>query len=102
MDLGLADAATVVVGGSRGMGLATASCLADEGARVAVAGRSQAALDGAVEELTARRSPATLAVAADIRQGASVGRVFAELGQPACRTKSGPLSRFWRHGATRT
>ena len=33
MDLGLANAATVVVGGSRGMGLAAARCLTDEGAR---------------------------------------------------------------------
>ncbi|HEX5253426.1 MAG TPA: SDR family oxidoreductase [Mycobacterium sp.] len=34
MDLGLANATAVVVGGSRGMGLATARCFADEGARV--------------------------------------------------------------------
>ena len=40
MDLGLANATAVVVGGSRGMGLATARCLAEEGARVAVVGRS--------------------------------------------------------------
>ncbi|MCV7200047.1 SDR family NAD(P)-dependent oxidoreductase [Mycobacterium angelicum] len=81
MDLGLADAATVVVGGSRGMGLATARCLADEGARVAVVGRSQPALDSAVEELTTRGSPDALGLAADIRQGSSVDRVFAELGR---------------------
>lgn len=40
MDLGLADATAVVVGGSSGMGLATARCLAEEGAHVAVIGRS--------------------------------------------------------------
>ncbi len=34
MDLGLQDATAVVVGGGRGMGLATARCLADDGARV--------------------------------------------------------------------
>jgi 5,10-methylene-tetrahydrofolate dehydrogenase/methenyl tetrahydrofolate cyclohydrolase len=41
VDLGLANAAAVVVGGSRGMGLATARCLADDDARVAVAARSR-------------------------------------------------------------
>ena len=41
MDLGLANAAAEVVGGSRGMGLATARCLADDDARVAVVGRSR-------------------------------------------------------------
>jgi glycine/D-amino acid oxidase-like deaminating enzyme len=64
MDLGLANAAAVVFGGSRGMGLATARCLAQDGARVAVIGRTQDALDGTVgpgaagsfEDLT---SPAT-------------------------------------------
>ncbi|MGB3287160.1 MAG: short-chain dehydrogenase, partial [Mycolicibacter algericus] len=30
MDLGLRDARAVVVGGGRGMGLATARCLADD------------------------------------------------------------------------
>ncbi|EUA49945.1 hypothetical protein I552_0873 [Mycobacterium xenopi 3993] len=32
MDLGLKDAAAAVVGGARGMGLATARCLAADGA----------------------------------------------------------------------
>ena len=40
MDLGLANATAVVVGGGRGMGLAAARCLADDGARVAVVGRT--------------------------------------------------------------
>lgn len=48
MDLGLANAATVVVGDSRGMGLAAARCLADEGGRVALVGRSREAFDAAV------------------------------------------------------
>lgn len=52
MDLGLTDATAVVVGGSRGMGLAAARCLADDGCRVAVVGRTQTALDDAVEELS--------------------------------------------------
>jgi NAD(P)-dependent dehydrogenase (short-subunit alcohol dehydrogenase family) len=45
MDLSLTNAAEVVVGGGRGMGLATARCLADDGARVAVIARSRSNLD---------------------------------------------------------
>ena len=81
MDLGLANAAAVVVGGSRGMGLATARCLAEEGARVAVVGRTQASLDSAVTDLTGRGSPDALGLAADIGDAGEVGKVFAELGQ---------------------
>ena len=51
MDLGFTDATAVVVGGGRGMGLAAARCLADDGARVAVVGRSQSVLGQAAEEL---------------------------------------------------
>ena len=57
MDLGLKDAAAVVVGGGRGMGLASARCLAEDGARVAVVGRTQAVLDEAVETLARCGSP---------------------------------------------
>jgi 3-oxoacyl-[acyl-carrier protein] reductase len=42
VDLGLANATAVVVGGSRGMGLAAARCLAEDGARVALVGRTRA------------------------------------------------------------
>lgn len=40
MDLGVGDKRFLVVGGTAGMGLAAARCLADEGSRVAVAGRT--------------------------------------------------------------
>ncbi len=43
MDLGFTNA-TAVVGGGRGMGLAAARCLAEDGARVAIVGRSPAFL----------------------------------------------------------
>src|ERR1700756_1985632 len=81
MDLGLADATAVVVGGSRGMGLATARCLADDGARVAVVGRGRDALDSAVTDLTERGSPDALGLVADIGDAAAVDKVFAELGE---------------------
>jgi 3-oxoacyl-[acyl-carrier protein] reductase len=81
MDLGLANATAVVVGGSRGMGLATARCLAEEGARVAVVGRTQAALDSAVTDLTDRGSPDAVGLLADIGDTREVDKVFAEVGQ---------------------
>jgi 3-oxoacyl-[acyl-carrier protein] reductase len=40
VDLGLKDATAVVVGGGRGMGFAAARSLADDGARVALVGRT--------------------------------------------------------------
>ncbi|ORW71112.1 SDR family NAD(P)-dependent oxidoreductase [Mycobacterium saskatchewanense] len=81
MDLGLANAAAAVIGGSRGMGLATARCLAEEGARVAVIGRTRAALDSAVTELTGRGSREALGLSADIGDARAVDGVFAELAE---------------------
>ena len=51
MDLGLADARVLVVGGSRGMGRAAAETFAREGARVAVLARASEALDDTVATL---------------------------------------------------
>ena len=79
MDLGLANATAAVVGGSSGMGLATARCLAEEGARVAVVGRSKAKLDSAVTDLTGRGSADVVGLVADIRDAAQVDKTFAEL-----------------------
>jgi len=81
MDLGLADARAVVVGGGRGMGLATARCLADDGARVAVVARSAGDLDRAVDDLTRRGSPDAIGLAADAVDEQRVAGVFAQLGE---------------------
>ena len=54
MDLGLRDRVCVVTGASRGIGLATARMLADEGARVLLVGRDGDALESAVAELAPR------------------------------------------------
>ena len=51
MDLGLAGSTAVVTGGSKGMGLAIATTLAEEGAKVAVMARGAAALDDAAAKL---------------------------------------------------
>ena len=46
MDLGLADAAVVVAGGTSGMGRAAADCFAADGARVAVLARTPTGVGG--------------------------------------------------------
>ncbi len=51
MDLGLSDRVYLVTGGGRGLGRATAQVLVDEGARVVVSGRSEAALEQALIDL---------------------------------------------------
>lgn len=70
-----------MVGGGRGMGLATARCLADDGARVAVIARSRSDLDRAVADLARRGSPDALGLVADIGDDRQVADVFAELGE---------------------
>jgi NAD(P)-dependent dehydrogenase (short-subunit alcohol dehydrogenase family) len=80
MDLGFEDATAVVVGGGRGMGLATARCLADDGARVAIVGRTRSVLDQAVEELTGRGSPDVVGLVGDVTDAQRVDEVFTELG----------------------
>jgi short-subunit dehydrogenase len=56
VDLGLKDATAVVAGGGGGMGLAAARCLADDGARVAIVGRTKDILENAAKDLTGRRA----------------------------------------------
>lgn len=80
MDLGLRNASAVVVGGGRGMGLATARCLADDGARVAVIARSAADLDRATADLTRRGSPDAIGLVADAGDERRLQEAFAELG----------------------
>jgi 3-oxoacyl-[acyl-carrier protein] reductase len=81
MDLGLKDAGTVVVGGGRGMGLAAARCRADDGARVALVGRTQTVLDTAAKTLIDRGSPDAFGSVADTTDTEQVQRVFDDLGR---------------------
>ncbi|MDY6999360.1 MAG: SDR family oxidoreductase [Actinomycetota bacterium] len=80
MDLGLRDATAVVVGGGRGMGLAAARCFADDGARVALVGRTKDVVDAAAAQLRERGSPDALGVVADTADDDQVRRAFAGLG----------------------
>src|SRR5215510_12902448 len=61
----------VITGGSSGIGLATAKLFQQAGARVAIAGRNQKSLDGAVKELGD-----VLAVRSDVSRLSDLDRLF--------------------------
>lgn len=63
MNLGLEGARCILVGGSKGIGLATARLLLAEGARVAICGRDQAVVTQALAEL----GDAAIGGAVDVR-----------------------------------
>ena len=79
MDLGLAGAAVLVVGGSRGIGRACALRFAEEGASVAIAARDPAVLDEAAAEIHARPAVRPLAVRCDCAKPAEVDALMAEV-----------------------
>jgi 3-oxoacyl-[acyl-carrier protein] reductase len=81
MDLGLADARVLVVGGSRGMGRAAAETFAREGARVAVLARASDALDDTVATLCSAGSPESTALVADLQSLAEVNAAIDRLGE---------------------
>lgn len=74
MDLGVAGRAYLVVGGTSGMGLATARVLAAEGARVAVAGRGRDRADAAAAAL----GRSALAVTGDVTRPGDADRMVGE------------------------
>jgi NAD(P)-dependent dehydrogenase (short-subunit alcohol dehydrogenase family) len=67
----------VVTGGNSGIGLATAKRLQEEGARVAIAGRSKKTLDEAVRII----GNGVLAVQADVAKLSDVDRLYAEVSE---------------------
>jgi NAD(P)-dependent dehydrogenase (short-subunit alcohol dehydrogenase family) len=62
----------LVTGGNSGIGLATAKRLKDEGARVAITGRSQKTLDAAVKEL----GNDVLAIQSDVSKAADIEKAL--------------------------
>ena len=81
MDLGLRGKRALVFGGSRGMGRASAQCLADEGVRVTIAARNPATLAQAAAEISAASGGTVTPVVADITWAA--GRAAALAACPA-------------------
>jgi 3-oxoacyl-[acyl-carrier protein] reductase len=80
VDLGLADAHVLVVGGSRGMGRAAAETFAREGARVAVLARASQALDETVAHLNSAGGPESMALTADLTKLSEVDSAIDLLG----------------------
>jgi 3-oxoacyl-[acyl-carrier protein] reductase len=81
VDLGLAGAAAVVTGGSKGMGLAIAQTLAAEGARVAVMARGRASLDDAVESLHSAGAADAVGIGVDMADADSISAGFRSVGE---------------------
>src|SRR5215471_16981389 len=65
----------VVTGGNSGIGLATAKRLQEEGAKVAISGRSRKTLDEAVNTI----GNGVLAVQADVAKLGDVDKLYAEV-----------------------
>lgn len=77
MDLQLKDKVAIITGASKGLGLASARALVEEGCRVTICARGQEALNAAAAELTlaAGRSDAVLAIPADVATEAGCASV---------------------------
>lgn len=77
MDLQLTDKVAIVTGGSRGLGLASATALAAEGCRVAICARGEATLNAAAATLrsVAGGDDRILPIVADVSSPADVERV---------------------------
>ncbi len=81
MDLGLDGAAAVVTGGSKGMGRAAATYLAEDGARVCVIARGQKALDETVAMLETAGSPDAFGLSVDLGRADEIEAAFLRIGE---------------------
>jgi NAD(P)-dependent dehydrogenase (short-subunit alcohol dehydrogenase family) len=80
MDLGLSGKKALVTAATRGIGLAIARALADEGADVAICARAAGGLESARKDLEAR-GVKVFAKAVDVADGAALKAFVAEAGQ---------------------
>ena len=98
MDLGVKDRGYLVVGGTQGMGLATAKVLAAEGAKVAIAARNPERTKATAEAIAAETGAVVIPFACDANDGdateAMVGQAVDALGGLAgvCVTASGGVT----------
>lgn len=79
MDLQLTGKRAIVTGGNRGIGLAAARALADEGCDVALVARDKAALEAAREAVAAASGRTVIAVSADTGDDQSVRDMVASV-----------------------
>ena len=79
MDLGLTGKVAIVTGGSDGIGKAAATSLANEGAKVAIVGRTQSKLDAAIAEIKAESGGEVIGVSADVSVESSVKAMVAKV-----------------------
>ena len=81
----------VVTGGNSGIGLATAKRLQEEGARVAISGRSKKTLDEAVKTI----GNGVLAVQSDVTKLAELDKLYAEVSREVGQNRRAVRER-WR------
>jgi len=81
MDLQLTGKVALITGGSDGIGKATATELAREGAHVAICGRRQDAIDEAVAEIKQEAKGQVLGIQADVTSLADIERFVATAAQ---------------------
>jgi 3-oxoacyl-[acyl-carrier protein] reductase len=81
MEISLAGHSAIITGGSKGLGLATATLFAASGADVAIVARGREALDAAVKAIKASAKGRVLAVQADVAVAKDVARAFDEIMQ---------------------
>ncbi|MDX6215882.1 MAG: 3-oxoacyl-[acyl-carrier protein] reductase [Frankiales bacterium] len=104
MDLGLADKAFLVTGGSRGLGFATAQALVAEGAKVVIASRDEQAVSEASLELSCTGLAADLAdpsaaaelVAATVSAYGRIDGALVSVGGPPAGTALELTDDQWR------
>lgn len=77
MDLGIANKVALVTGGTQGIGFACAKAFLDEGCKVAVASRTPANVEAAVERLKAGGGE-VIGIAADCTSKAGIAEVVAQ------------------------
>lgn len=75
----LSDRVAIVTGGSRGIGEATASALADRGARVVISGRKAEGLQAAADRINARHAGAATPIVAHVGRPDDSGRLVNEV-----------------------